>query len=260
MDKRMTLFEHLDELRRRLFIVLIGLVLTTVAGWYLVPAVLSKLLQPALAAGARFIQLSPAEGFWVYFKLAVIIGLALDSPLILHQAMAFVWPALNRLERRYAAMLLPAVIFFFLMGLSFAYFLFLGPMFRFLLGFSIPGVTPAISISSYVSFVINLVVPFGLTFQLPVAVSLLAGLGLLTPRWLASNRKYAILVIFVLAAVLTPPDPLSQIVMAVPMVGLYELSILMARLAARRRAAHLESFDQGQPQTPEGDAEEPAGQ
>lgn len=241
MDRPMTLFEHLDELRRRLFIVILGLVLATIAGWYIVPPVLGMLLQPAKRAGADFVQLSPAEGFWVYFKLAVIIGLVIDSPVILHQAMAFVWPALNRVERRYALTILPFTIILFLLGTAFAYFVFLGPMFRFLLGFTIPGVTPTLSVASYINFVINLIIPFGLVFQLPLLTAILAGLGLVTPAWLARNRKYAVLVIFVLAAVFTPPDPLSQILMAIPMIGLYELSIILGRIATRRRVTVMPS-------------------
>ncbi len=238
MDRPMTIFEHLEELRRRLLVVVAGLAVTTAVAWHVVPFVLDSLLRPARAAGAKFIQLSPAEGFWVYLKLAVVTGLVLDMPLIIHQVMSFIWPALNRVERRFALFVLPSVIFLFLAGIGFSYFVFLGPMFKFLLGFTIPGVTPSLSLGNYISFALNLIIPFGITFQLPVVVAFLSAVGLLTPQWLRRNRKYAILVIFIVAAFLTPPDPLSQIVMATPMLALYEVSVLISSFFTRRHYSH----------------------
>lgn len=232
----MTLVEHLEELRWRLVIAVAAISLGTLAGWRLAPRLLIVLLEPARAAGAQLIQLAPAELFWVYMKLALLLGLILSAPVVVYQVLAFLWPGLTRPERRYTALLLPAAFLFFAAGVAFAYVFFLAFLFRFFLGFTAPGVTPTFSVGSYVSFVLNLLLPFGLTFQFPVLLYLLGRLGLVTAPFLVKNRKYAVLLIFIAAAVLTPPDPFSQIIMAVPLFLLYELGIVLVRWAGRARA------------------------
>lgn len=230
----MSVAEHLEELRRRLIVVAVGIALGTAGGWFLVPRALDLLLMPVRRAGANLIQLSPTEVFWVYLKLAVLLGVVLAGPVVVHQALAFLWPALEPREKRFVLASLPAVAVLFAGGLAFAFFLVLPWAFRFFLGFTLPGVTPTLSVGSYVSFLINLTLPFGLVAEMPVAVAVLGRLGLVSPAFLRRNRKYAILAIFVLAALLTPPDPVSQLVMALPMLVLYEVSVIIARLTAPR--------------------------
>lgn len=230
----MPLVEHLEELRRRLVVAVLALAAASVAGWFLAPQVLQVLLRPAQEAGAQMVQLTATELFWVYVKLAVAGGLTLCSPVLLYETMAFLWPGLEPGERRAALVLLPSAAVLFVAGTAFAYFLFLKYLFRFFLGFTVPGVTPTLSVGGYVSMVLGLVLPFGGVFELPVLLALAARLGLLTPHFLARNRKYAVLVIFIVAAILTPPDPVSQVVMAVPLLVLYEVSLLVVRLVVRR--------------------------
>lgn len=233
----MSLVEHLEEFRRRLIVTILALAAGVVAGWYLAPGVLEFLLRPAREAGAQMVQLAAAELLWVYVRLAVAGGLVLASPLILYEAMAFLWPGLEPGERRAVLVLLPFAVVLFAAGTAFAYFLFLKYLFRFFLGFTVPGVTPTLSVGSYVSTVLGLILPFGLVFELPVLLALAARLGLVTHRFLSRNRKYAVLAIFIVAAVLTPPDPISQIVMAVPLLLLYEASLAIVRVVARRSPA-----------------------
>jgi len=233
----MTVVEHLEELRRRLIVSVLAVAGGTVAGWFLTPRLLPALLRPAQEAGIQMISLAPAELFWVYLKVAVLAGLVLAMPVVLYELVAFVWPGLEARERRLVLLLLPTTLALFAAGVAFAYTVMLGFMFQFFVGFRTPGVTPTLSVGHYLSFVINVILPFGFVFQLPVFVALLAVLDLVTAEFLSRNRKYAVLAIFVLAAVLTPPDPISQLVMAVPLLALYEVSVLIVRLVRPRRRA-----------------------
>lgn len=234
---RMSLVEHLSEFRTRLIISILAFGAAAAAGWVMAPDLLEILMVPARQAGAQMIQLSATEVFWVYVKLAVLGGLVLSSPVLLYEVLAFVWPGLEQSERRAVAILLPFAVLFFLAGVLFAYFLFLKYLFRFFLGFTAPGVATTLSVGSYITMILNLILPFGLVFELPVLLSLVARLGIVTPEFLARNRKYAVLIIFIVAAVLTPPDPVSQIVMAVPLLLLYEIGVLVVRLTVRRVTA-----------------------
>lgn len=226
----MTVVEHLEELRRRLIVSLVAVAGGTVAGWFLTPRLLPVLLRPARDAGVQMISLAPAELFWVYLKVALLAGLVLAMPVVLYELGAFVWPGLEPRERRLTLALLPAALVLFAGGVVFAYEVMLRYLFQFFVGFRTPGVTPSLAVGQYLSFVINVLLPFGLVFQLPVALALLALLDLVSHRFLVRNRKYAVLIIFIVAAVLTPPDPLSQLLMAVPLLGLYEVSALVVRL------------------------------
>lgn len=232
---RMTVVEHLEELRRRLFWVVVSLAAASVLGWFLAPRILAVLLQPARRAGVQLITLAPSELFLAYVKVALLAGFLLALPVLLYQVAAFAWPGLEASERRALLLLLPVGALLFLGGAAFAYTVMLGYLFQFFFGFQAPGVTPNLSVASYLAFVINLLLPFGLVFQLPVFLAVLAKLDLVSAEFLARNRKFAILVIFIVAAVLTPPDPLSQILMAVPLMGLYELSLLIVKALTRRR-------------------------
>lgn len=231
---RMTVVEHLEELRRRLLWVVVSLAAGSAAGWFLAPRLLAVLLRPAQRAGVQLITLAPAELFLAYLKVALLLGGLLTLPVLLYQVAAFAWPGLEPAERRAVLLLLPVGVLLFLAGASFAYTIMLGYLFQFFFGFQAPGVTPNLSVASYLAFVINLLLPFGFVFQLPVLLAVLAKLDLVSAAFLARNRKFAILIIFIVAAVLTPPDPLSQILMAVPLMGLYELSLIIVRMLTRR--------------------------
>lgn len=232
---KMTVVEHLEELRHRLMVAVAAAAAASVAGWFLAPRVLPFLLRPAQAAGAHLISLAPAELFMAYLKIAIATGLVLASPVILYQAGAFLWPALEPAERRYLLAFLPAAVLLFAGGIAFGYAMILTWLFRFFFGFTAPGVTPSLSVGNYLSFILNVLLPFGFVFQLPVLLAVLARLDLVSAEFLARNRKYAVLLIFIVAAVLTPPDPVSQLIMAAPLLVLYEISVLAVRFLTRRR-------------------------
>ncbi|HOB40965.1 MAG: twin-arginine translocase subunit TatC [Limnochordia bacterium] len=229
----MTLVEHLAELRRRIIISVLALALGVVVGFYYS----SPMVQFLLRLPGELVYLYPGEAFFVHLEVALVVGIVLSSPVVLYQVVRFIAPGLLAQEKRILQVGLPAALLMFAGGTVFAYQVILPLAYRFFLGFGTESLTPMISIGNYVSFVIRLVLPFGLVFQLPLIVLLFTSIGILSPEILVKYRKYIVLVVFITAAVLTPPDVISQTFMAVPMVLLYEVSILLARMVVRRRKA-----------------------
>ncbi|HEY8450599.1 MAG TPA: twin-arginine translocase subunit TatC [Bacillota bacterium] len=230
MPVRMPLTEHLEELRRRLLIVLVPWVVLVGVAFTQADALLGLLARPA----GTLVTLSPAEAFLTSLRLAAYVGTAAVSPLALYQAIAFVVPGLEPHERRLLLTVVPFAAVLFVGGVAFGYLLVLPLAWRFLLGFAPANITPMISLGRYLSFVAGLTLPFGVVFELPVVVFLLARLGIVSAAFLRAQRKYALLLILVVAAVLTPPDVISQLLMAAPLYVLYEVSIWIARWAAPR--------------------------
>lgn len=228
----MTLVEHLDELRYRLLLVIVPWVLACVGGFFVAGPLLTIIRGPV----PRLVVLAPSEAFFIHLRLAFYIGTAVASPLLLYQVVAFVQPALSRLERRQLLLSLPLAFTLLLLGVAFGYWVVLPFILKFFLSFTGPALEPLISVSSYVSFVVGTVVPFGVVFQVPVVVWVLARLGVIDHHLLRRSRRWAILAIFFTAAALTPPDVVSQVLMAIPLLALYELSILLAQVGARQRA------------------------
>jgi len=188
------------------------------------------------APGQKLVFLAPTEAFWVYMKVALIAGIVLAMPFILYQIWAFIAPGLYDQERRYAVPFVLIGSVFFLLGATFAQLVVIPFAMRFLVSFPGPDLAPMISIGSYVDFVLKFTLAFGAVFELPVIITLASRMGLVTPQFLARNRKYAILVNFVIAAALTPtPDVFNQSLMAGPLIVLYELGIIAARLFGRPR-------------------------
>ncbi len=228
VDRRMTLVEHLDELRRRILISLGAIFIATCIAFWKVKEIVAYLIKPV----GHVVFLSPVEAFMAYLKLAFFAGLFISSPIILFQVWRFVSAGLNENERKTTLFFFPFSIALFLFGAAFAFFLVIPWSLKFLINFAGPEVLPMLSISKYISFVVMLVLMFGLVFELPIAIVLLAKLGIVTPATLRKNRKYAILLIFIAAAILTPtPDAFTQLLMAIPLIFLYELSIWLSKLA-----------------------------
>lgn len=232
-ERRMTLVGHLEELRRCIIISLAAIVVTTCIAFWKIKQIVAYLIRPV----GHVVFLSPTEAFMSYFKVAFFVGIVLASPVILYQIWRFVSPALKDKEKREALLLLPFSIALFLGGAAFAFFLVIPWALNFLINFAGPEVFPVLSISKYLSFVVMLTIVFGVVFELPVAVLFLAKIGLITPSFLRKNRKFAILIIFIAAAVLTPtPDAFTQLLMAVPLMVLFEISIWIAKLVRPERA------------------------
>lgn len=224
---------HIAELRARiLWIVGIFLAAAIVAFFFSAPVV-AYLIAPAKVS---LVFVRPGEAFWVYFQVSVAMAFVVSVPVLIYQLLAFIFPGLTPSERKWVWWSLVPVIGLFVGGVLFAYFVLVPMIYSFFMGFGSDLLKPMISVAAYISFVTGLVIPFGVVFELPVLIALLSGLGLVTPMFLAKFRKYAILIIFIVAAFLTPgTDPISQTVMALPLIGLYEVSVGVAKIIYRKK-------------------------
>jgi sec-independent protein translocase protein TatC len=226
----MPLVDHLRELRTRLLYCAGSVVVGLMASLVFASPVAHGLQR--MCTVCQFIYSAPTESFTTYFRVALVLGLALASPVILYQAVAFVLPALHRGERRMLYLVLPGAGILFATGLAFAYFVVLPRSVDFLATFQSDLAEPYWALGTYLAFVTNLMFVIALAFQMPLVVLLLSRLGIVTPRRLSHYRRHAVIVIAVLAAVLTPtPDPFTMFLVMAPMWALYELGLLLARLA-----------------------------
>ncbi len=236
--RTLTLAAHLEELRRRLGVSLAALVATTAVMATQAGRLVEWLRRPAGEALPAFAFFSPAEGFVAYVKVALLAGIAAAMPVVLWQAWAFIRPGLAPRERQLGRTFVTWGTGLFLLGAAFAYALVLPPALRVLLTIGAGQLTPIISVDRYVGFVTTLLLWCGVAFELPAVVWLLAAVGLVTPAWLRQQRPYALLVLVIVAAVVTPTtDPVNLALLLVPLAALYELSIWLSALVVRRRAA-----------------------
>ncbi len=235
-DGSMSLSGHLKELRNRLA-VCVGLLLVAFAVCLsMAPRLVTLLTDKGEQYAYRYVYIAPQELLLVYMNVALIGAVVICSPLLVYQCYAFCRPGLSRKAQIYTVGALIAGAFFFLAGVSFAYYISLPFMLRFLIQFTHEvNVAASISIGEYVSFLLTVFVIFGVVFELPVVSVLLTGLGIIKPEWLVKGRRVMIVLIFVLAAIITPPDVVSQVMVALPMLGLYELSILLCRVVGRAK-------------------------
>lgn len=235
-DKRMTLTEHLSDLRKCLIVSIIAIGIGFIISFNFSEEIL-KFLTAFITPENRptFIFLSPAEALWSNFKVAFFAGIILALPIVIYEVWRFVSPGLNVKERRYALPFISLSFISFCMGLIFCYMVILRFAMNFLLTYKTAGLTPMISISYYLDFVIKFMLAFGAIFELPFVIIFLARIGILTPEFLSKNRKYAILINFIIAAILTPtPDIFNQLLMAGPLIVLYEIGIIGARIFNRK--------------------------
>ena len=235
-----TLFDHLVELRARLLRGVVGLVLVFVALLPFANRLYAWLAQPLLdklPKGGQLIAVEVASPFFAPLKLAFFVALVVAMPWLLYQAWAFVAPGLYKRERRLAFPLLASALALFYSGCAFAYFIVLPAVFTFLNKVTPPGVAMMTDINAYLDFVLVIFLAFGASFELPVALVILVLLGWVTPAQLREWRGYAVVGIFVVAAVITPPDVVSQLLLALPMVALYEAGILASSALARSRGS-----------------------
>ncbi len=228
---------HLIELRERLLkavaAILIVLVVLVPFADRLYHLIAEPLLQ-RLPHGSQMIAIEVASPFVTPIKLAFVCALFLAMPVVLYQLWRFVAPGLYRHEKRLAIPMLATSVVMFYLGCAFAYFLVLPRVFSFLIAVTPAGVAMMTDINRYLSFVLTLFVAFGLSFEVPVVVMLLAAMGWITPEQLSKHRRYVILIVFVLAAIITPPDAFSMLMLAIPMCLLYELGVLAAKLFLRK--------------------------
>lgn len=238
METEMTFLEHLEELRWRIIYSLLGVVAgTIICGVFIDFFVDIVLLKPARDAGAALQNLRPFGQIFLYFQVALIGGIVLSIPNIFYQLWKFIAPALRKSERKH---ILAIVIFSsicFMAGIVFAYFVMLPMSLKFAAQFGSEAIKNEFAIDEYMSIIISVMLASGIVFELPMISFFLSKLGILTPAFMRKFRKHAIVMILILAAFLTPgTDPVSQVILAVPLVLLYELSILISKLSQKKIA------------------------
>ncbi len=245
-EKEMSFFDHLEELRWRIIRTLIAVVIGTIIAWIFIDWLMnSVLLHPIihlnanLSTGQQPIHLQNLKPFgqlMLYMEVAIVAGVLLALPYIFYQLWAFIAPGLMPKERKYIRAIVTFSTFCFLSGVVFAYFVMLPAALTFFAGFGTAEIQNNIAINEYMSFIISVLLAAGVVFELPMVSWFLSKLGILTPKFMRKYRRHAIVVIFILAAVLTPgTDPVSQILLAIPLIVLYEVSILVSVIAWRGR-------------------------
>lgn len=240
-QKTMGLLQHLEELRKGIIISLIAIAIASVISFAFIEEILGVITKPLTAQGIKPVYTAITEGIFTYFKIALITGTVFATPVLIWQVWRFIVPALYPHEKKYLYKLVPISIILFVGGVVFAYFT-VFPIAVFVLIKLASEFEPMLTISKYLSFTLSFLIPFGLVFEFPLVIYFLTSIGVVTPEWLVRNRKYAILITFVLAAMLTPgPDPLSQLIMAAPMVVLYEIGILVAKVVTKKRTQSSEN-------------------
>lgn len=224
----MTLIEHLDELRSRIFKVLIALIAAAAVSFYFNRELLELMLEPSGLENLKFT--APAEGFFTSVKLSLWAAFVLTVPVILYQGWAFAAPAVGELGRVFTYITIALASSLFLAGVAFGYLVTLPVAMDFLLSWNEESFEEIITGNYYLSFATRLLIAFGIAFELPAATYVGARMGLIDAPMLRQYRKHALVVIAIGSAMLTPPDPFSMLLMMVPLVGLYEASIFIARL------------------------------
>jgi len=226
--------EHLEELRQRLIKCLIVVGIAFGICYFFSKEILDFLMVPlkrSVPEGATAIFLNPAEAFVTYIKLSFYSALFFSSPYILYQVWLFIAPGLYAHEKRMVLPFMIVATFLFVLGVAFAYFVVFPFGLKFLFSFSTEFIRPAPRLKDYLSFTATLLIAFGVVFELPVFVYFLTKMGVIDEKTLSKNRRYAILIIFIVAAILTPPDVFTQLLMAAPLLALYEISIWVAKAA-----------------------------
>jgi sec-independent protein translocase protein TatC len=238
----MPFLDHLEELRWRMLYIVIAIAIGAGIGFWLVMQydVLGLLIDPIkpFLGSSKLKYLSPTDPFFVTFKLGILVGFLLASPVVIYQVWSFFAPALLPSERR---VIIPALYFglaLFAGGVAMAYTIVLPITLQFTMGFQTDSLEQAIVVNAYLAVVTRLLLAFGFVFELPVVIVILSAMGLVTPEFLASKRRHALVGITVLASVITPGDVITvTVMMMVPLYLLYELSIVLSRMVVRRRAA-----------------------
>jgi sec-independent protein translocase protein TatC len=242
-EKEMPFLEHLEELRWRLIKSISAVIVASIAVYFFSDQLLSLLIHPYNTAAKslnredmqKLIFLTPTGGFMIRIKLSVFAGLIVALPVVFYQIWLFVVPGLLEKEKRYV----PYVIFFstfcFLVGAAFCYFVVLRFGLKFLLGFETADMVATISVNEYLQFVTMLIFVFGLVFELPILAFFLTKIGLISPAFLRNYRRHGIVIMVIVSAIITPPDVFTQLLLAGPLIFLYEISILVSQTVVKKQ-------------------------
>ncbi len=235
-EEKLHWVDHLEELRRRLFVILGGLAAASVVSFFFSDAIFHFLIQPIRAFQEKLYFMAPYEAFLVKLKVSFFAGIILSAPVTFIQLWRFVAPGLYEKEKRQIAIATSWTVFCFFFGIIFAFF-FVAPFaLQFFLGFQTPDLRPLISVKEYISFFIGFLLAFGIAFVFPVFLLVLVRFGILQCSELTRQRRLAIVIIFIAAAILTPTtDVITQTLLAIPLIALFEISLLMAKRIERKR-------------------------
>ncbi len=243
-DEKLPFTSHLEELRKRLITVFIAVGVGFVIAFGFKERLFNILVQPlvkVMKEGETLIYTGLPEAFFTYLKVAVLTGLIVASPIIFYQFWMFVAPGLYKNERRLMVPIVVLSSFFFIGGALFGYFIVFPLGFKFFLSFATDTIRPLPAMKEYFGFSAKLLLAFGLVFELPLVLTFMAKLGIISVEFLKKNRKYALLLFFAGAAILTPPDVITQILMALPLMVLYEISIIGAKVFGKKKATPKEA-------------------
>jgi len=236
-EKKIPFTGHLEELRRRLIVCFIAVGIGFVLSYGFKEKLFQILTRPLISVmktGDKLIFTGLPEAFFTYLKVAFLSGIILAAPIIFYEFWVFVAPGLYNKEKRLMVPIVFLSTLFFVGGSFFGYFIVFPYGFKFFLGFASEIIQPLPSMREYLSFASKLLLAFGLVFELPLVITFLAKLGMVSVSFLKKNRKYALLLFFVGAAILTPPDVVTQVMMALPLMVLYEISIVGARIFGKK--------------------------
>jgi sec-independent protein translocase protein TatC len=248
----MPFLDHLEELRWRILYSLLSVAVGAVIGWFLVTrfdvlGLLIEPIRPLLGEDQRLAYLSPADPFLVTLKLTLTTGIILAAPVVIYQFWIFFAPALTKDEKRAIVPSLYLGLLLFIGGMALSYFVAMPLMFRFFAQFQEASLEQNITIGPYMSVVVRTLLGFGLVFELPVVILILAAMGAVNTKILKKGRQWAIVIITVVAAVITPGDiVILTVFLMVPLIGLYEVGIIMARMVERRREKRLAELQEEQ--------------
>lgn len=233
---QMSFVDHIVELRKRVIWTLILFVMSMAIGFYFAGEVIRFLQSQPVAEPIQMVVFDVTDAFKVYFQFSIVVGIVLTFPFAMYQVWAFVSPGLSKGERRLTLSYIPGSTILFIFGLSFAYIF----LFPFIVSFMISiaerlNAQEMYGMPQYFRFLFTFVVPFGFLFQMPILILFLTRLGMITPKLLGKVRKYAYFILFVLAALITPPEVLSHILVTLPLIVLYEFSVVLARISYRSK-------------------------
>ncbi len=239
-DEPMSLVGHLDEIRTRLMYILGSMFFVLCVTFYFSDPIVDYITKPFLATGFKLNIFKITGGFMLKLKASMIVALLIGIPLIVYHIWQFIKPAVSTKERKFARIVIVATILLFYGGVCFVFYLFIPTALKIMLDFIGPNMLPMIGAEDYFGFLIFFCIAMGILFELPIFILILTKIGLITPQFLTSKRKYAIVAMWVLAAVITPqPDMISQSMVAIPLMVLYEISIIISRIVYRNKQREL---------------------
>lgn len=231
-DREMKLIDHVEELRKRFIISAVAFLVSFIIGFIYVVDIYKWFVK---GLNEKLLVLGPSDIIWVYFTLATVIAVAGTIPVLATQVWLFVKPGLQLKERKMTLAYIPALFFLFIIGLAFGYFIILPMIFQFITNLSEDMFVTSFTADRYFQFVLNMTLPFGILFELPVVIMFLTSLGKLNPFVLSKIRKYAYFVLVLIAVVITPPDFMSDFLVTIPLLLLYEISINLSKIIYRKK-------------------------